>query len=137
MTWRFFLTLFSGGSDLGPLVFLALYLFPFLIAVARKHENKRKVFLVNLLLGITGYGWLAAFYMALTGRAEGENLSERQRKIRESVVALITVALPVVLLALMGIPGMLRARMVAKERMDRERVVKGPPAAGQAARSSE
>lgn len=103
----------------GFLFFMALYLLPFWIAVARKHENKRKVFLVNFVLGLAVYGWLAAFYMALTGRAEGENLSERHRKIRESIVALITVAILVILLSLIAIPGVLRARMVARERAGR------------------
>ena len=112
---------------MGFLVFLALYLLPFWISVARKHENKRKVFLVNFLLGITGYGWLVAFYMALTGRAEGENLSERQRKWRESIVALITVSILVALLAMIGMPGLLRARMAAKERAANQNSAPAPP----------
>ena len=118
------------GENLDALVFLALYLLPFWISVARRHENKRKVFLVNFLLGITGYGWLAAFYMALTGRAEGENLSERQRKWRESIVALITVAILVALLAVIGMPGLLRARMAAKERAANQNSTLPPPASG-------
>ncbi|MEN5033808.1 superinfection immunity protein [Pseudomonas sp. TWI929] len=39
---------------------VALYFLPFIVAWLRGHHNKVPVFLLNLFLGWTGIGWLAA-----------------------------------------------------------------------------
>ena len=39
---------------------IALYFLPTLIAALRNHKNKLAVFLLNLLLGWTGLGWIGA-----------------------------------------------------------------------------
>lgn len=44
---------------------VGLYFLPSLIAVARQTHNTTGIFLLNLLLGWTGIGWIIAFIMAL------------------------------------------------------------------------
>lgn len=39
---------------------ILLYFLPTFIAVLRRHKNKLAVFLLNLFLGWTGLGWVAA-----------------------------------------------------------------------------
>jgi len=39
---------------------IVLYFLPTLVAVLRNHKNKFAVFLLNLLLGWTGLGWIGA-----------------------------------------------------------------------------
>ncbi len=54
-------------DTMGPLAFLAavaVYLLPTFIAAARKHPNTVPIFLVNLLAGWTGLGWLIALVWA-------------------------------------------------------------------------
>jgi hypothetical protein len=48
------------------LSFLA-YVSPGLIACHRRHVNARTVTLLNLALGWTGLGWIAAFVWSLAG----------------------------------------------------------------------
>jgi hypothetical protein len=58
------------GSIIGIIVFiisLVLFLLPTIIAVARHHRNRLAIFLINLLLGWTGVGWLVALVWALIG----------------------------------------------------------------------
>jgi len=59
---------FSGMGEwlllLGPL-FLAAYFIPFFIATGRKHQFSTAIGLINLLLGWTGIGWLAAIIWAV------------------------------------------------------------------------
>lgn len=59
---------FSGMGEwlvlLGPLL-LAAYFIPFFIATGRKHRFTTAIGLINLLLGWTGIGWLAAIIWAV------------------------------------------------------------------------
>ena len=51
------------GSIFGLTVFvlvLALSFLPTIIAIARRHRNALAIFLVNLLVGWTGIGWVVA-----------------------------------------------------------------------------
>jgi len=48
------------------LVILLNYFVPTLIAHYRKHHNREAIFWLNLLLGWTGLGWIAAFVWAFT-----------------------------------------------------------------------
>ncbi len=51
------------GSIFGIIVFiigLALYFLPTIIAVVRHHRNALAIFLINLFLGWTFIGWVAA-----------------------------------------------------------------------------
>ena len=49
------------------LAFLAIiYLIPYLIAASRKHHQNAAIFALNLLLGWTGLGWIAALVWSLT-----------------------------------------------------------------------
>jgi hypothetical protein len=50
------------STDVGILI--SLYLIPTFIALLRHHHNVSGVFLVNLLVGWTGLGWIAALVMA-------------------------------------------------------------------------
>jgi hypothetical protein len=64
--------MFSAGfsAALSALLFLSSaysFFLPTIIAMARHHRNKLAIFLVNLLLGWTGVGWLAALIWALVG----------------------------------------------------------------------
>jgi len=45
---------------------IALYFLPALIAGRRKHHNQWAIFFLNLFLGWSGLGWLAAFIWACT-----------------------------------------------------------------------
>lgn len=51
---------------------ILIYLTPTIIALKLKQPNKRAVALVNLLLGWTVFGWIAAFILSLTGPAKEE-----------------------------------------------------------------
>ena len=43
---------------------LFLYLFPWILAVGLRHRNAGPIFFINLLLGWTFIGWVAALVMA-------------------------------------------------------------------------
>lgn len=58
---------------LGLLFFMA-YPAPTIIAMARGHERRVAVFLINLFLGWTIVGWIAALVWAVAGHA-GDRLS--------------------------------------------------------------
>ena len=49
------------------LVMLAVYFVPAMVAASRKHNNLTAIFALNLLLGWTVLGWVAAIVWALTG----------------------------------------------------------------------
>lgn len=57
------LSLFEMGLII--LIF-ALYFLPFLIASLRQHKNVFAIFLLNLLLGWTGFAWVVALIWAVT-----------------------------------------------------------------------
>lgn len=42
-----------------------LYFLPTVVAMRRKHINWRAIFLTNLLLGWTGFGWVVALIWAV------------------------------------------------------------------------
>lgn len=48
------------------LLLLALYGIPSIVAWRRRHHNRAAIILVNLLLGWTGLGWIAALIWAST-----------------------------------------------------------------------
>jgi hypothetical protein len=48
------------------LVLLVLYFLPTMIASGRKHHNSGAIFALNLFLGWTLLGWVAAFVWGLT-----------------------------------------------------------------------
>ena len=48
------------------IVLAALYFAPSVVAVLRRHHNALAIFAVNLLLGWTFLGWVAALVWALT-----------------------------------------------------------------------
>lgn len=45
---------------------IALYFLPIIIAWLRGHHNKAPIFLLNLFLGWTGIGWLAALIWSVS-----------------------------------------------------------------------
>jgi hypothetical protein len=53
-------------GDVLKLVLLALYLLPGIIAALRRHRNANAIGVLNLLLGWTLLGWIAAFVWSLT-----------------------------------------------------------------------
>ncbi len=52
------------------LVILAVYFLPAIVAGGREHQSARAIFGLNLLLGWTLLGWVAAFVWALTDPAQ-------------------------------------------------------------------
>ena len=46
------------------ILFLGLYFIPTYIALGKKHKNKGGVFLLNLVLGFTFFGWIASLLWA-------------------------------------------------------------------------
>lgn len=52
--------------EAGIVVVLALYFLPWLIAASRSHHNMTAIFLLNLFLGWTFLGWVAALVWSFT-----------------------------------------------------------------------
>lgn len=52
--------------------FLFLYFFPTIVAAKRQHRSAGAVFVLNLFLGWTFLGWVAALVWALTYQGERE-----------------------------------------------------------------
>jgi hypothetical protein len=53
--------------DIGLIILIfALYFFPFLIAALHQHKNMLAIFLLNLALGWTLIGWIAALIWSVT-----------------------------------------------------------------------
>jgi hypothetical protein len=57
---------------------IGLYLLPFSIASLRSHRNTGAIFVLNLLLGWTLLGWVAALVWAVSADAKVEPLEQRQ-----------------------------------------------------------
>jgi len=45
---------------------LAIYFFPSMIAIGRKHHNRAAIVLLNLFLGWTALGWIASLVWSAT-----------------------------------------------------------------------
>ena len=52
-----------------PIV-VALYLLPTAVAVARSHNQRRAIFLLNFLLGWSVIGWIVAMVWAVTALSD-------------------------------------------------------------------
>lgn len=63
-------------SILFAVIGLLIYLVPTIIAFKLNQSNKGTVALVNVFLGITVFGWIAAFILAFTGPAQPENADQ-------------------------------------------------------------
>jgi Superinfection immunity protein len=65
-----------GGLSIWHLIVLIVILpisfAPTIVAFVRKHRAKWLVFLLNLLSGWTGIGWIAALVWAIIGKAGPE-----------------------------------------------------------------
>ena len=48
------------------ILFLLLYLAPWMLAACRSHHQSLAIFALNVLLGWTGLGWIIAFVWACT-----------------------------------------------------------------------
>lgn len=55
---------------------IALYCTPSIIAMARKHQNRTGIILLNLLLGWTLIGWIAALIWSVSASAITEKRTE-------------------------------------------------------------
>ena len=62
---------------LAMLVGVGLYVAPTLIARVRRHGRTAEILLVNLLLGWTGVGWIAALLWSLRGTASDAVVPQR------------------------------------------------------------
>lgn len=77
------------------LFLLACYFLPWMIAVTRNVEHRSAIALINLLLGWTVLGWLAALIWAvvektdrgITGQGERENLRDLSAEERTELLA--------------------------------------------------
>ncbi|MBF8805379.1 superinfection immunity protein [Pseudomonas asiatica] len=56
----------SLQSNVMKVMLVALYFLPMIIAWSRGHHNKAPIFLLNLFLGWTGLGWLAALIWSVS-----------------------------------------------------------------------
>lgn len=54
------------GGVIILLVLLPLYVAPALIAIIREHPNRWAILVANLLLGVTGIGWIGCLIWSLT-----------------------------------------------------------------------
>ncbi len=52
-------------------VMAAIYMAPWLVALARFHRQKTAIFALNLLTGWTFFGWVGAFVWSCTANTEG------------------------------------------------------------------
>ncbi|RDH86381.1 MAG: hypothetical protein DIZ78_09435 [endosymbiont of Escarpia spicata] len=52
---------------------IAIYFTPGWVAHGRKHQNANAIFILNLFLGWTALGWIAAFVWALTAVKTTDN----------------------------------------------------------------
>lgn len=68
--WKRLLALVICGGGVGG----CLYLVPSALALVRRHQNFWLIVLLNLLLGWTGVGWLAALVWACTAARPPELL---------------------------------------------------------------
>jgi hypothetical protein len=59
-------TVTRGDFTILAIVFLIVYFLPTIIAAAREHHNDGAIFALNLLLGWTFLGWVAALVWSLT-----------------------------------------------------------------------
>ena len=66
---------------------LTFYFLPTLIALGRGHHQRTTIFLLNLLLGWTFFGWVGALVWAET-RVAPDEANWRPREIRQSPKAL-------------------------------------------------
>jgi hypothetical protein len=55
------------GSAVLPALLLVAYFVPAIVAYLRHHHNENAIAVLNLLLGWTLLGWVAALVWALTG----------------------------------------------------------------------
>ncbi|MBI6885142.1 superinfection immunity protein [Pseudomonas putida] len=61
---------------MGPLyllllpIILIVFFMPSFIAMDRNHEAERKIFILNLVGGITVLGWLAALIWSASGKSD-------------------------------------------------------------------
>ena len=46
-------------------ILIAVYFLPFILAVLRKHKNKKALFALNLFGGWTGVGWVGSLVWSL------------------------------------------------------------------------
>ena len=63
---------YKGGNmnySVTFLVLIGVYMLPGLIAALRRHRNQNAIFILNLLLGWTLLGWIAALVWAATNDA--------------------------------------------------------------------
>lgn len=52
------------------IVLLIAYFFPAIIAKSRKHRNRGAILALNIFLGWSGLGWVAALVWSLTANTE-------------------------------------------------------------------
>lgn len=60
---------------IGAVVGVAIYFIPFMVARRRRSPHVMLVFMVNLLFGWSGLGWLAALALAIMGGGAFQSLS--------------------------------------------------------------
>ncbi len=67
----------DSGGFLFPAIALLAYFFPTWIAILRTHHNRLAIFAVNLLIGWTAIGWIAALVWSLTAVAVKEEQGKK------------------------------------------------------------
>jgi predicted PurR-regulated permease PerM len=64
-----------GGAILLAIA-IAVYLFPSIVAMRRRHHRRLAIFMLNLLLGWSGLAWIVALIWACT-RVELDNKNDK------------------------------------------------------------
>ena len=93
---------------ISSLICYLLYFLPSIIAFRRKLPNVRKIFLINLILGWTGFGWFAALILAGSGK-------------KQWLVTLGSFLAIIALLTVIAIPGLLSARRFRQHEAAKEK----------------
>ncbi|WP_082444965.1 superinfection immunity protein [Chryseobacterium hispalense] len=65
------------------LILLPLYFLPTFVAYAKKHSNAEAIFTINLLLGWSLIGWLAALVWALLNKQSNISNIDQLAKLKE------------------------------------------------------
>ncbi|MBQ8886543.1 MAG: superinfection immunity protein [Candidatus Gastranaerophilales bacterium] len=77
------LSIFFSSLVMFALIAISLYVyfFPTRIAFIRKHPSRNIIFWVNLLFGLTAFGWIITLIWAYSSKTKGEKTKKLEKEI--------------------------------------------------------
>ena len=61
------------------LLLVGIYFFPSIVALSRKHANFTAIFVLNLFLGLTFFGWVFALIWAVYNSPASQQSSNKRK----------------------------------------------------------